>query len=152
MPALINGAHTIVYAKEAEKARAFLRDVLRFPVVDAGGGWLIFKAPPSEIAVHPGATTRRPHHELFLMCRDINQCVRRLEQKGVKFAPITDQGYGLMTRFELPGAGEIGLYEPKHPSPLPVFTRNRASRRQVAPSHARTRRRAARPSRGSDRR
>jgi hypothetical protein len=56
------------------------------------------------------------------MCHDIEQTVEELERKQVEFvAPITDEGYGLMTRLKLPGAGEIGLYEPRHPSPLAQF-------------------------------
>ena len=150
MPSMIAGAHTILYAKDARKARAFLRDVLGFRAVDAGEGWLIFAAPPSEIAFHPGSSG---HHEFFLMCHDIENCVRRLREKGVKFVePISDQGYGLMTRFTLPGAGAIGLYEPRHSSPLKAFATTRASRYSIAPSPARRRRKAARPASGSGRR
>jgi catechol 2,3-dioxygenase-like lactoylglutathione lyase family enzyme len=116
---LIGGAHTIVYADDAEAARAFLRDVLGFAGVDAGGGWLIFALPPGELAVHPG---RPGQHELFFMCHDIQQTVDELKQKGVEFVtPVSDESFGLMTRFRIPGAGEVGLYEPRHPSPLPEF-------------------------------
>ena len=134
MPSLIAGAHTIIYAKNASRARAFLQEVLGFAGIDAGEGWLIFAGPPSEIAVHPSSDSgvNPTHSELFLMCRNINDCVRRLRAKGVKFvAPVSDQGWGLMTRFRIPGAGEIGLYEPKHPSPLREFASSRASRRAV---------------------
>jgi catechol 2,3-dioxygenase-like lactoylglutathione lyase family enzyme len=115
---VIAGAHTIIYAEDAERARAFLRDVLGFPGVDAGDGWLIFALPPGELAVHPGPGG----HELFFMCDEIEQTVAELEQKGVEFvSPVSDEGFGLMTRFRIPGAGEIGLYEPRHPSPLAAF-------------------------------
>src|ERR671934_788663 len=148
MPSLIAGAHTIIYAKNASRARAFLREVLGFAGVDAGEGWLIFAAPPSEIAVHPSSDSgvNAAHHELFLMCHDINDCVRRLRAKGVKFvAPISDQGWGLITRFTIPGAGGVGLYQPKHASPLPEFASSRASRPAGGPSPPRRRRTAARP-------
>jgi catechol 2,3-dioxygenase-like lactoylglutathione lyase family enzyme len=122
---VIAGAHTLVYAEDAETARAFFRDVLDFPSVDAGEGWLIFALPPGELGVHPGPGWGRAvgDHELFFMCHDVERTVEELEQKGVEFvAPITDEGFGLMTRFKVPGAGEVGLYEPKHASPLAEFS------------------------------
>jgi catechol 2,3-dioxygenase-like lactoylglutathione lyase family enzyme len=118
---MIEGAHTILFAEDAERARAFLRDVLGFEAVDAGDGWLIFALPPGELAVHPGSGPG--HHALFFMCRDIAETVRRLEAEGVEFlSPVEDEGWGLITAFRIPGAGEIGLYEPRHPSPLPGFS------------------------------
>jgi catechol 2,3-dioxygenase-like lactoylglutathione lyase family enzyme len=122
---MIEGAHTILFAEDAERARAFLRDVLGFDAVDAGDGWLIFALPPGELAVHPGSGWGRGpgHHALFFMCRDIAETVRRLEAEGVEFvSPVEDEGWGLITTFRIPGAGEIGLYEPRHPSPLPGFS------------------------------
>lgn len=50
---MINGAHVILFSADAEADRAFMRDVLAFDSIDAGGGWLIFKLPPAEIALHP---------------------------------------------------------------------------------------------------
>jgi catechol 2,3-dioxygenase-like lactoylglutathione lyase family enzyme len=124
-PGVIAGAHTIIFAEDAEAARGLFRDVLGFPSVDAGEGWLIFALPPGELALHPGPGWGRTvaQHELFFMCHDIERTVDELKRKGVEFvAPISDEGYGLMTRFEIPGVGEIGLYEPKHASPLAEFT------------------------------
>jgi catechol 2,3-dioxygenase-like lactoylglutathione lyase family enzyme len=113
---VITGAHTIVYADDPEAARVFFRDVLGFGGVDAGDGWLIFALPPGELAVHPAEERR---HELFLMCDDIETTVEELKGRGVAFsAPVSDEGWGLLTRFEVPGAGSIGLYQPRHPSPL----------------------------------
>ena len=113
---MITGAHTIVLCDNAEAARAFFRDVLGMRSVDAGAGWLIFELPPGEVAFHPGAPGS---HELYLMCDDAERTVRELQEKGVEFtAPISDQGWGLLTRLKVPGAGELALYQPKHPSPL----------------------------------
>jgi catechol 2,3-dioxygenase-like lactoylglutathione lyase family enzyme len=122
--AVIAGAHTIIFAEDAERAREFLHDVLGFEGVDAGDGWLIFALPPGELAVHPGSGWGRGpgHHTLFLMCHDIERTVAELERKGVEFvSPIEDEGWGRIAHFKIPGAGEIGLYEPRHPSPLQEF-------------------------------
>jgi catechol 2,3-dioxygenase-like lactoylglutathione lyase family enzyme len=110
---VIIGAHVIVYSRDADADRAFFRDVLEYPHVDAGGGWLIFKLPPAEVAVHPveGAGS----HELYLMCDDVNATVEALSAKGVTCGPVSDQGWGLLTTIGLPGSGELGLYEPRHP-------------------------------------
>ena len=117
---MIEGVHAIVFGPDAEAARAFFRDTLGLGGVDAGGGWLIFALPPAEVAVHP--TDGEPSHELYLMCRDINATVEALEAKGVEFTePVADQGWGLVTRLKIPGGGDIGLYEPRHPSPLTAF-------------------------------
>lgn len=110
---MINGAHVIIYSTDADADRAFLRDVLGYPNVDSGGGWLIFKLPPAEVAVHPAGG---PSHELYLMCDDVTATVADLTVKGVEVAkPITDEGWGLLTAIRLPGGGELGLYEPRHP-------------------------------------
>ncbi|MFE5868490.1 VOC family protein [Streptomyces roseifaciens] len=112
---MITGAHTIIYATDAEAARAFFRDVLEFGHVDAGGGWLIFKAPPGELAVHPADPHAAGTSELFLMCDDLAATVTDLRAKGVEFTTdITEQGWGLVTTLAVPGAGTLGLYQPKH--------------------------------------
>jgi catechol 2,3-dioxygenase-like lactoylglutathione lyase family enzyme len=114
---MITGIHAIVFADDAEATRAFLRDVLELPSVDAGGGWLIFALPPAELAAHPADSGGR--HELHLMCDDIEATRAELEAKGVEFtAPVSDQGFGRRTSLRVPGGGELGLYEPRHPSPL----------------------------------
>lgn len=116
---MITGAHTIIYANDAAAARAFFKDVLGFPSVDAGGGWLIFALPPGELAAHPSdAPAENGRHELYLTCDDVKATVAELEGKGVKFTkPISDQGWGLLTALRVPGAGEIGLYQPRHALP-----------------------------------
>jgi catechol 2,3-dioxygenase-like lactoylglutathione lyase family enzyme len=115
----------LIFSDDADATRAFFGDVLGFASVDDGEGWLIFALPPSELGVHPGSGWGRGvgDHELFLMCHDIQRTVDELTRKGVEFAaPVGDEGYGLVTRFKIPGGGEIGLYEPKHASPLPEFS------------------------------
>lgn len=109
---MITGSHVIVYSTDAEADRAFFRDVLEYPHVDAGDGWLIFRLPPAEVAVHP--TDGAPAHELYLMCDDITATVAELAAGGVTCAPVSDAGWGLLTRIRLPGGGELGLYEPRH--------------------------------------
>ncbi len=114
---MIIGAHVIAFGSDAEAARTFFADVLGLDGVDAGGGWTIFALPPAELAVHP--TDGRPRHELYLMCDDIEATVADLEAKGVEFvAPVSDEGFGRMTRLRVPGGGELGLYEPSHPTAL----------------------------------
>jgi catechol 2,3-dioxygenase-like lactoylglutathione lyase family enzyme len=113
---VIIGTHAVMFTRDAEGMRAFLRDVLDLPSVDAGGGWLIFALPPAELAAHPsdGDTSV----ELYLMCDDIEATVAELEAKGVELArPVRDQGWGLVTALRVPGGGELGLYEPRHPTP-----------------------------------
>jgi hypothetical protein len=110
---VINGAHVIIYSRDAEADRAFLRDVLEYPHVDAGQGWLIFKLPPAEVAVHPAGD--RDAHELYLMCDDLEQTVADLTSRGVEFVRSPeDQGWGILTAIRLPGGGELGLYQPRH--------------------------------------
>ena len=107
----------IIYTRDADADRAFFRDVLGFDSVDAGGGWLIFKLPPAELALHPHETGGG--HELYLLCDDVHTTVAELTAQGVDFVRgVTDEGFGLMTAIRLPGGGEVGLYEPRHPSPL----------------------------------
>ena len=113
---MITGAHAIVFTKEAEGVRAFFRDVLRLSSVDAGTGWLIFSLPAAELAAHPAEDA---HHEIYLMCDDVQATVAELTAKGIKFTrPITETDWGTVTALELPGGDELAIYEPKHPSPL----------------------------------
>jgi catechol 2,3-dioxygenase-like lactoylglutathione lyase family enzyme len=114
---VINGVHAIVFTQNAEGVRAFFRDVLGLPSVDAGGGWPIFALPPAELAAHPADGEGR--HELYLMCDDIEATVDELKGKGVEFtADINDVGWGLITGLRLPDGSQLALYQPKHPSPL----------------------------------
>ena len=119
---MITGFHTIVFSEDAESTRAFFRDVLQWPSVDAGGGWLIFKTPPGELGIHPASTSHEertstlPFHQASLMCDYIHATVAELRRKGVEVdEKIEDQGFGLVTSIQVPGAGWLLLYEPRHP-------------------------------------
>ena len=116
---MINAVHAMIFAKDADKTRAFLRDVLKLDHVDAGHGWLIFALPPAEVGVHPVEEGEEPHHRLYLMCDDIKATIADLKKKGVEFVgDVQDQGWGVLASMRIPGGGEIALYEPRHPSPL----------------------------------
>jgi catechol 2,3-dioxygenase-like lactoylglutathione lyase family enzyme len=113
---VITGLHAIMFSPEAEKVRAFFRDVLGLPSVDAGQGWLIFAMPPAELAVHPADGEAR--HELYLMCDDIQATLAELRDKGVEVTrDVTDQGWGLLAAIGLPDGSQLPIYEPRHPSP-----------------------------------
>jgi hypothetical protein len=112
---MINGAHLIIYSRDADADRQFLREVLDFSPVDAGDGWLVFKLPPAELAVHP--TEGDGVHEMYLLCDDVEATVAALTAKGAQFAgPVADRGWGLLVSIVLPGGGQLGLYEPRHPT------------------------------------
>ena len=112
----IIGLHALIYSKKDEATRAFFRDVLGFPSVDAGRGWLIFAAPPAELAVHPAED--REYHELYLMCDDIEATIAELERKGISTRGIQEEPWGRVTQIRLPSGDELGLYEPKHPTAI----------------------------------
>lgn len=112
---MIRGAHVIVYSRDAEADRAFLRDVIGWQSIDVGHGWLLFALPPAELAVHPAE--ENDTHELFLMCDDVEDFVARMTEKSVTCTPIEELRWGSLTRLTLPGGGRIGVYQPKHPSP-----------------------------------
>jgi catechol 2,3-dioxygenase-like lactoylglutathione lyase family enzyme len=112
---MIDGAHVVIYSKDAEADRAFFRDILGFASVDAGDGWLIFSLPAAESAFHPAEENDR--HELYLMCDDLRAEMAALRAKGVECAEVMEARWGTVTKIWLPGGGKIGLYEPKHPRP-----------------------------------
>ena len=115
---MIKGVHALVYSRNVAEVRSFFNDVLELPSVDAGDGWLIFALPPAELAVHPA--DEEGHHELYLMCEDIRSTTERLQTKGITLVqPISDRGWGLVTRIRLSSGDEFGLYQPKHPTAIP---------------------------------
>ena len=112
---MITGAHSIIYSSDPDADRAFFRDVLHFPSVDAGGGWLIFALPPGELAVHPSESNNL--HQLYLICEDIEAFVRSMASRRVVCQPVRTERWGLLTELTLPGGGRLGVYEPRHPRP-----------------------------------
>jgi len=120
---MFTGAHFLLYSKDPEADRAFLRDVLQLRAVDAGGGWLIFQLPPAELGVHPtmGSSFEQQHAEhslsgfvLYLMCDDIEATMRMLAARKVQCTEVETAEWGTKTTFKLPSGGEVGLYQPAH--------------------------------------
>lgn len=120
---MITGAHTVLYSKDPEADRAFLRDVLKLTHVDVGHGWLIFGLPPAEVAVHPA--DRNGRHEFYLMCDDVEKLVATLAKRGVTCEPVQSMGWGMLTQVKLPGGGKLGIYQPRHGRPRPMTTKKR---------------------------
>ena len=116
---MILGAHVLLYSKDADKIRAFFRDTIGWPHVDAGEGWLIYGLPPAEFGIHPESPGDDNGTELHLMCDDIAKTMADLAKKGVEFGgPVVDQGYGLVSSIKLPDGSTMGLYQPKHPTAI----------------------------------
>jgi len=114
---MIIGSHIVIYSKDAEADRAFFRDVIGFPSVDAGHGRLIFALPPVEAAFHPADETSGGH-ELYLMCDDLQSEMASLATKNVQCSAVQEARWGSITKIQLPGGGEVGLYQPKHATAL----------------------------------
>ena len=112
----ILGAHVIVYSKKADADRKFIADLFGTKGADAGGGWMIYALPPAEIAVHP--SDENDVHELYVMVDDVEAFVAAMKKKKVKCDPVSDQRWGLLTSVALPSGGKLGVYEPKHASPI----------------------------------
>ena len=122
---MITGSHFLIYSKSPDADRAFLRDVLGFKSVDAGHGWLIFRLPPAELAVHPledddEFSQKHADHEMlgvvfYLMCDDVHAVVKSLRDRNVSCAAVNTAPWGLYTSVRLPSGGSIGLYQPTHP-------------------------------------
>lgn len=112
---MINGAHIVIYSKDADADRAFFKDILGFPFVDVHGGWLIFALPPAELACHPAEENNQ--HEMFLMCDDLKATISELDAKGIECTEVHEMPWGILTKIRLPGGGDLGLYQPKHARP-----------------------------------
>jgi catechol 2,3-dioxygenase-like lactoylglutathione lyase family enzyme len=119
---MMTGAHVIIYSKDAEADRAFIRNILGFKFVDAGHGWLIFALPPAEAAFHP-SNQDGGAHELYLMCDDLKSEIASLATKNVQCSAVQEERWGSTTKLRLPGGGEVGLYQPKHPTALGLASR-----------------------------
>jgi len=112
---MITGMHMVIHTRDPEADRAFFRDILGFPSVDAGSGWLIFGAPPSEIACHPAEHDDK--HEVYLLCDDVHTEIARLGEQDITCDPVIAARWGLTTMVHLPGGGHLGLYQPRHSRP-----------------------------------
>ena len=124
---MLTGAHVVIYTRDAEADRAFFRDVLGLRSVDAGHGWLIFALPAAEAAFHPSQENSR--HEMYFTCDDLAVLMASLGKKGVRFAEIAEEQWGTRTRMQLPGGGEVGLYQPKHPVTFKRAAKKRATKK-----------------------
>ena len=138
---MITGAHTIIYSRNADADRAFLKDVLGFPHVDVGHGWLIFGLPPSEVAIHPAG---EDSHELYLMTDDVAALVAAMEAKGLVCDPLTQQPWGLLTSVAMPGGSKLGIYEPRHARP-PEHAAKKAAPAKKKPAPAKKKAKKAAP-------
>jgi catechol 2,3-dioxygenase-like lactoylglutathione lyase family enzyme len=118
---VIVGSHVVLFSQDADADRAFFKEVLGFSSVDAGHGWLIFALPPAEVAVHPAE--ENGSSELYLMCDDVHAEIRALGARGVACSDVEEERWGSVTRIRLPGGGEVGLYQPKHPSAVDLTVR-----------------------------
>ena len=125
---MIIGAHSIIYSKNPDADRAFLRDVLKLPNVDVGGGWLIFGLPPAEVAVHPG--DKNNIHEFYLMVDDVEALIGEMKKRNIACGPVHNQGWGLLTQITLPGGGKLGVYQPRHARPKAMSVKKTAAKKR----------------------
>ena len=112
---MIVGAHSIIYSKDAEADRAFLRDVLGLSHVDVGFGWLIFGLPPAEVAVHPH--DKNNLHEFYFIVEDVEAFVGDMKERGISCSKVQSMAWGALTQLKLPGGGKVGVYQPRHARP-----------------------------------
>ena len=123
---MIHGTHFLLYSRDADADRRFLQDVIGLSGVDAGGGWMILGLPPAEIAVHPATESfaqRHAGHELlgavvYLMCDDILATIKELERKGATMSDVQTERWGIRSTVRLPSGGELGIYQPTHPTAI----------------------------------
>ncbi|HYZ20426.1 MAG TPA: VOC family protein [Gaiellaceae bacterium] len=119
---MFSGAHVVLFSDDAEADRAFFRDVLGLPSVDAGDGWLIFGLPPAEAGIHPaegdGPGAGLADAVVYFLTDDLDATAASLHAKGVDLTPFVDEPWGLKTSFRLPSGRAIELYKPKHPTAI----------------------------------
>jgi len=144
---MIIGGHSIIYSRNPEADRAFLRDVLRLSNVDVGGGWLIFGLPPAEVAVHP--SEKNNVHEFYLMTDDVEAFIADMKSSRIACGPARNLGWGVLTEVSLPGGGKLGVYQPRHARPKPMTVKKTA--KKPVRSAAKTRRPAGRAARRTSR-
>jgi len=147
---MINGAHVIIYSADAEKDRAFFRDVLSLGHVDVGGGWLIFGLPPSELAVHPASGNGT--HELYLMCDDVNAFIAKMQARGIECSAVESLGWGMRTQIRLPGGGQLAVYQPRHARPEAKSAAPARAKRGTAKPKAKAKKKAKKKAKSARRR
>jgi hypothetical protein len=123
---MLIGAHAIIFSTNPDADRAFLRDILKLPHIDAGGEYVIFGLPPSEIAVHQH--DKNDVHEVYLMCADVKAVTGELKSHNISCGPVSDEGWGLLTRVTLPGGGKLGVYQPRHARPVAMNAPKRVAK------------------------
>lgn len=111
---MFSGSHLVIFSTEPEADRALMAKLTGGKHVDAGDGWMIYELPPAEVAIHP--SSRSTHHELHLMCQDIESTRQQLGKLGIDSAEPQDMGYGIVSEFTMPGGSVIGFYQPRHAS------------------------------------
>jgi hypothetical protein len=124
---MITGAHIIIYSRDPDADRAFIRDVLKLTHIDAGAGWLIFGLPPSELAIHPAE--KNDVHELYLLCDDIRGFTAEMAGRGVHCSDVQERDWGLLAQLTLPGGGQLGVYQPRHARPGSTSARRSRKKR-----------------------
>ena len=112
---MITGAHSVIYSSNHEADKLFFKNILKFPYVDIGRGWLIFGLPPAELAMHPA--NENGLHEFYLMCDDIKSFIKEMAKQKIRCSKIKVQPWGNLVSITLPGGGKLGVYEPKHARP-----------------------------------
>lgn len=143
---MIKGVHITFYTPEAEALRTFFTETLKFPSVDAGGGWMIFALPPADLGCHPIAEGDEVRHEMSFYCDDIHKTISELQGRGIRFtSEVVDEGWGLSTSFATTGGGEIQLYQPRYAKP--VWVEQGAARKATSKKSAAKKKTAKRGSR-----
>jgi hypothetical protein len=125
---MLIGSHSIIYSKNPDADREFLRDVLKLTHVDVGHGWLIFGLPPSEVAVHPGE--KNNEHEFYLMCDDVEGFIAEMKKNKITCGPVQNPGWGMLTEVMLPGGGKLGVYQPRHGRPKAMAVKKPAKKKR----------------------
>ncbi len=145
---MIIGAHIGIQSSDEKADKAFFKNVLKLTNVDAGGGFLLFGVPPSEIAVHGGGNGT---HELYLMCDNVGTFIADMTKRGVASTPAQNQGWGIMTQITLPSGGKLGVYQPQHKRPAPMAAARVKSAKKAAKKVAKKSSKPAKKKKGKKR-
>lgn len=145
---MIKGVHAMFYSDQADAMRAYIRDKLRLPYTDVGEGWLIFDLPEGDVGVHPteGGHGDSGTHNVSFYCDDIEKTRKELEARGVVFdMAVEDHGYGLVTRFTMPGNVVVQLYQPRYVKKKPAAAKPKAKPAKKAAAKAKPAKKAKTP-------